>query len=84
MSNTVKVCRCLSKIFLNQSITVEEFFHWLSEVLFLTSVSILWRICFVLIICLENLFTYSLLTGLISLQFGPGCRVALLWPLLLG
>ena len=45
MSNTVKVCRCLSKIFLNQSITVEEFFLWLSEVLFLTSVSILWGIC---------------------------------------
>ena len=45
MSNTVKVCRCLSGIFLNQSITEEEFFHWLSDVLFLTSVLILWSIC---------------------------------------
>ena len=31
--------------FMNQSITVEEFFHWLNDVLFLTSVSILWSIC---------------------------------------
>ena len=42
MSNMVKVCRCLSGMFLNQSITEEEFFHWLSDVLFLTSVLILW------------------------------------------
>ena len=33
MSNMVKVCRCLSGMFLNQSITEEEFFHWLSDVL---------------------------------------------------
>ena len=46
MSNTVKVYRCLSGIFFNYSITEEEFFYWLSDVLFLTCVLILWIICF--------------------------------------
>ena len=63
MSNTVKVCRCLSGILLNQSITEEEFFHWLSDVLFLTTVLILWSICL-------PIRPISLLAGLISLQVG--------------
>ena len=63
MPNTVKVCRCLSGILLNQSITEEEFFHWLSDVLFLTSVLILWSICLLV-------RPISLLAGLISLQVG--------------
>ena len=63
MSNMVKVYRCLSGMFLNQSITEEEFFHWLSDVLFLTSVLILWSICLLI-------HPISLLAGLISLQVG--------------
>lgn len=63
MSNTVKVCRCLSGILLNQSITEEEFFHWLSDDLFHTSVLILWSICLLI-------RPISLLAGLISLQVG--------------
>ena len=63
MSNMVKVCRCLSGMFLNQSITEGEFFHWLSDVLFLTSVLILWSICLLI-------RPISLLAGLISLQVG--------------
>ena len=41
----------------------EEFFHWLSDVLFLTSVLILWSICLLI-------RPISLLAGLISLQVG--------------
>ena len=63
MSNTVKVCRCLSGILLNQSITEEEFFHWLSDDLFHTSVLILSSICLLI-------RPISLLAGLISLQVG--------------
>ena len=48
---------------MNQSITEEEFFHWLSDVLFLTSVLILWSICLLI-------RPISLLAGLISLQVG--------------
>ena len=59
----MKVCRCLSGKFLNQSITEEEFFHWLSDVLFLTSVLILWSICLLI-------RPISHLAGLISLQVG--------------
>ena len=63
MSNTVKMYRCLSEIFLNRSITEKEFFHWLSDVLFLTSVLILWSMCLLI-------RPISLLAGLISLQVG--------------
>ena len=63
MPNTVKVYRCLSGMFLNHSITEEEFFHWLSDVLFLTSVLIIWSICLLI-------RPISLLAGLISLQVG--------------
>lgn len=83
MSNTVKACRCLSGIFLNQSIIEEEFFHWLRDVLFLTSVLILWSICLLI-------RPISLLAGLIMLRVGflatfslwslsdmKGCRSAL-------
>ena len=69
MSNMVKVCRCLSGMFLNQSITEEEFFHWLSDVLFLTSVLILWSICLLI-------RPISLLAGLISLHVGLLAMIA--------
>ena len=69
MLNMLEVCRCLSGIFLNQLI-MEEFFHWLSDVLFLMSVLILWSIC--LLIC-----PILLLAGLISLQGGSLAKFSL-------
>ena len=61
MSKMANVCWCLFGMLENQLMTDEEFFHWLSVVLFLIVVLMLSRICLLI-------RPISLFAGLISLQ----------------
>ena len=63
MSNTAKVCLCLSCMDENQLITDVEFFHWLRPVFRLIVVLMFFRSCL-------RIRPISLLAGLISRQAG--------------
>ena len=61
MSNTAKVCWCLSCMDENQLVTDVEFFHWLRPVFRLTVVLMFSRSCLLI-------RPISILAGLISRQ----------------